>query len=106
MAQILVARQALEPSFYDDVFYWAAGPGSIEVDFLLRRGDEYVAIEVQARVRLAGDSFAGLLAIDALPGVTRRILVYLGDRPFRHEAGIDVMPFPDFLREFVGVPGA
>ena len=34
-----------------------------------------------------------------LPGVDRRILVYLGEGSFRHEAGIDVMPFDRFLAE-------
>ncbi|MBI5490453.1 MAG: ATP-binding protein [Deltaproteobacteria bacterium] len=106
VAQLFVARQALDPSFFDDIFYWAAGPGSVEVDFLLRRGGEYVAIEVKARERLDQDSFAGLIAIGSLPGIGRRILVHLGDRPFRHEAGIEVMTFPGFLRDFIGAPGA
>ncbi|MEZ4652074.1 MAG: ATP-binding protein [Candidatus Eisenbacteria bacterium] len=99
IAQILRARRALDPSLYDELFYWAVGKTALEVDFLLQRGDRYVAIEVKAKERLETRAFHGLRAIAELPGVSRRILVYLGDRRFRHEEGIEVLPFDDFLAE-------
>ncbi len=99
VAQLLRAHQALDSALYDEVYYWAVGKDSIEVDFLLQRGDKFTAIEVKARERLDPAAFAGLKSIADLRGVTRRILVYLGERGFRHEAGIEVIPFEQFLRE-------
>lgn len=99
IAQILRAYNQLGRELYDEIYYWAVGKNAIEVDFLLQRGDKFLAIEVKARDRLDASSFAGLKAIDELPGVARRMVVYLGDREFRHEAGIDVVPFERFVEE-------
>jgi predicted AAA+ superfamily ATPase len=99
VAQLLRAHQALRPALYDELYYWAVGKDSIEVDFLLQRGEAFTAVEVKARQRLDPASFAGLKAISDLRGVTRRIVVYLGERRFRHESGIEVMPFERFLAE-------
>jgi predicted AAA+ superfamily ATPase len=97
VAQLLRAHRALDPALYDDLYYWAVGKTSLEVDFLLQRADRFTAIEVKARERTHSADFDGLKAIGDLPGVGRRILVYLGEFDFRHEAGIDVMPFERFL---------
>lgn len=99
IAQLLRAHQALRPELYDELYYWAVGKTAIEVDFLLQRGASFIAIEVKARERLDPAAFSGLKAVAELPGVTRRMLVYLGDHHFRHEAGIDVLPFRDFVEE-------
>jgi len=77
------------PSF-DDVRYWASP--NVEVDFLLRRGAEYVAIEVKASDRVTSDRLKGLRAVRALPGLRRRILVYTGSLERATEDGIDVWP--------------
>jgi predicted AAA+ superfamily ATPase len=99
VAQLLRAHDALGPRLYDELYYWSAGPNSVEVDFLLRRGDRFTAIEVKARERPDPASFAGLKAVADLPGVERRILVHLGEHGFRDESGIEVMPFEKFLAE-------
>ncbi len=99
MAQLLRAHQTLDPALYDEMYYWGVGKDSIEVDFLLQRGRGFTAIEVKARERLDPAAFAGLKAIGDLPGVTRRILVHLGELSFRHEAGIEAMPFERFFAE-------
>lgn len=99
VAQILRAYDQLGRELYDEIYYWAVGRDAIEVDFLLQRGDRYLAIEVKARERLDASCFAGLKAIDSLPGITRRMVVYMGDREYRHEAGIDVVPFGRFVEE-------
>ena len=67
-----------------------------EVDFLLRRGRDFLAIEIKAQPRFSTPQLAGLRAIGELPRLTRRILVYLGDRHLRTEDGIDVWPFDRF----------
>jgi predicted AAA+ superfamily ATPase len=79
------------------VSYWApAQARQTEVDFLLRRGREFLAIEVKAKSRFSTLQLAGLRAIGELPRLARRILVYLGDRQLRTEDGIDVWAFDHF----------
>ncbi len=99
IAQLLRAHQALRPDLYDEIYYWAVGRTAIEVDFLLQRGDTLVAIEVKSSRRPDQKAYAGLKAIAELPGVTRRILVCLCDERFRHESGVEVLPFGDFVHE-------
>jgi predicted AAA+ superfamily ATPase len=85
---------------FDDWYYWAPSGGSrVEVDFLLQRGSDFVAIEVKGSARPSRAESRGLAAIAELPGVCRRILVYPGDRTLRLESGIEVLPFDAFLRE-------
>ena len=99
IAQLLVAENSLAPGLYDEIYYWAVGKTALEVDFLLQRGDGYVAIEVKARERLDSAAFAGLKAVAELPNVIRRILVYLGEHSYLHETGIEVLPFQDFVEQ-------
>lgn len=99
IAQLLRAHQELDSSLYDELYYWAVGKTALEVDFLLQRGDHFTAIEVKARERLDSAAFAGLKALDELPNVSRRILVYLGEHRLRHETGVEVLPFASFLEE-------
>ena len=84
---------------FDEVSYWApAQARQTEVDFLLRRGREFLAIEVRAQSRFSTPQLAGLRAIGDLPRVTRRILVYLGDRRLKTEDGLEVWPFDHFMK--------
>jgi len=79
---------------------WASfSEGGTEVDFLIQRGEKFTAIEVKAKESLAARDFKGLNAIAELKGIGRRLLVFLGERPFRTEGGIDALPIRDFLRE-------
>jgi uncharacterized protein len=94
---VLRAHHEVSPLF-DDIAYWApAQARQTEVDFLLRRETEYLAIEAKARTRFEPSLLAGLKAIEELPGLTRRVLVYLGDRRLRTDDGIDVWPLDAFL---------
>lgn len=84
---------------YDEISYWApAQARHTEVDFVLRRGREHLALEVKARPRFAVDQLTGLRAIADLPRLARRVLVYLGDRSLKTEDGIEVWPLDRFLR--------
>ncbi len=84
---------------YDEISYWApAEARRTEVDFVLRRGRDHLAIEVKTAARFATDQLAGLRAIAELPRLGRRVLVYLGDRALRTEDGIEVWPLARFLR--------
>lgn len=86
-------------ALFEDVTYWAPLQArQTEVDFLLRRGREYLALEVKAQFRFSSQQLSGLRAIADLPRITRRVLVYLGERRLRTDDGIDVWPL-DFLLE-------
>ena len=84
---------------YDSLAYWAPASNSVEVDFILQRRHRLTAIEVKAKTTLSSRDFSGLKAIGALDRVARRILVFLGERPFRTEDGIDALPVSAFVEE-------
>lgn len=80
---------------YDDIGYWAAAESPTEVDFVLTRDREHLAIEVKAAERYNTSMLKGLRAIADLPGLVRRILTYRGRHSFRTEDGIDVWTLDD-----------
>lgn len=82
---------------FDGLWYWAPAEGQIKVDFLIKAGKHFVAVEAKAKTSLVSKDFAGLRAICGLAGLKRRVIVYLGDRPQRTEDGIDVLPLRGFL---------
>jgi predicted AAA+ superfamily ATPase len=99
VAQLLRAYRDYR-GIYDDLAYWApAEARGTEVDFLLRRGREQIAIEVKASRRWKAEFAKGLRAIEDLRGLTRRIVVYLGAERLRPEKGIEVLPLDAFLSE-------
>ncbi len=82
----------------EECFYWAPTDShATEVDFLLRRGREYLAIEVKTTKNISSVHLSGLRAIADLPGLTRRILLYFGTRRLKTEDAIDVLPLEAFL---------
>jgi len=83
---------------FEDWYYWAPGEArETEVDFLLRRGREFVAIEVKAGSSCTAAATRGLRAIVGLKGLVRRILVYGGSQRLELEDGITVLPVVDFI---------
>ena len=87
----LLRAHAEEGELFDELHYWAPHPANrTEVDFLLRRGRELVAMEVKSQPRYHTGMLHGLRAIGELPGMARRVLVYRGKRSFRTGDGIDV----------------
>lgn len=99
IAQILRAYGDYRRLF-DHMAYWSpAEARTTEVDFVLRRGREIIAIEAKASKHWKGEFLKGLQAIAGLPGVRRRIVVYLGSRRLVPERGIEALPVRDFLEE-------
>jgi predicted AAA+ superfamily ATPase len=98
VAGLLRARQAYA-GLYDELAYWAPAQGGAEVDFLLRRGREFVAIEVKATVKPGPADFTGLKAVAELAGLKRRILVHLGARAFTTPQGVEALPAERFAKE-------
>ena len=87
-----------QSKLYEEISYWAPLQAQqTEVDFLLRRGREHLALEIKAQSRFSHSLLSGLRAIADLPRVARRVLVYLGDRRLRTEDGIEVWPLRAFL---------
>lgn len=95
---LLRARHAYA-GLYDELAYWAPAQGGTEVDFLMRRGQSFVAIEVKTTSNPDARHVAGLRAIAELRGVKRRILVHMGERPFNTADGIEAMPVMHFAEQ-------
>jgi predicted AAA+ superfamily ATPase len=90
----LLRAYGQEAELLDEVSYWSPAQSSgMEVDFLLRRGREYLALEVKSSGRFSRSWLKGLKAIGELGGVVRRILVYGGSESLKTEEGIEVWPF-------------
>jgi predicted AAA+ superfamily ATPase len=87
----------------EECFYWSPTEShATEVDFLLRRGRQYLALEVKATKNIASSHLGGLRAIADLQGLARRVLVYSGARRLRSEEGIDIYPVEAFLEALAG----
>jgi predicted AAA+ superfamily ATPase len=83
---------------FDEIAYWSpAETRSVEVDFLLQRGGEHLALEVKAGTRFSPAWLSGLTAIGDLPRLARRVLVYTGTRELRTPEGIEVWPLAKLL---------
>ena len=87
-------------ALYDELFYWSPlDAKSLEVDFVMRQGKELTAIEVKAKKRLTSDDIKGLRAINALKGVKRRWVVYMGRERQNLGDGVEAVPFAEFCNE-------
>ena len=92
-----------ESDLFEEISYWAPlDSRDTEVNFLLRRGREYLALEIKAQPRFSHTQLSGLQAIGDLPRIVRRVLVYLGDRRLRTHEGIDVWPLRALLDAVAG----
>ena len=98
IAQILRAYKDY-CDLYDDIYYWSSSEAKkTEVDFLLKRGKELVAIEVKAKTSVSNQDYRGLKAIGELPSVKRRIVVYMGKFIRKTADGIEIWPFDFFCK--------
>lgn len=75
--------------------YWRTHNG-VEVDFIWRRADKVVAIEVKSKTRWEVRDDAGLLAFSELHPKAKRFGVYLGAHPLQRPFG-RVLPIADLL---------
>jgi predicted AAA+ superfamily ATPase len=86
---------------YDELSYWSPTEShGLEVDFLLRRGKRFIAIEAKSGSRFRTEDTKGLEAIAELPGLSRRLLVYAQSSRQTTSSGIEVMGF-DALMELL-----
>jgi len=81
----------------DEMYYWAPAAGrASEVDFLLVRGGQFIAIEAKSGGSFAESWCKGLRAAAPLNGLQRRLIVYPRGPALRTKDGIEVLPFKDF----------
>lgn len=84
----------------DDMYYWAPSSRSeIEVDFLLVRGANLIAVEAKSGATFRDDWCKGLRAVAQLGGLHRRIVVYPDGPVMKTQDGIDALPFRRFAEE-------
>lgn len=82
------------------MWYWSpAETRNTEVDFLLRQGDAFVAIEVKSPSYVDTRFLEGLRAITPLCRLKQRLVVYPGDAERVTEEGIRLIPFLHFSEE-------
>ena len=99
VAQLLRAYKDYR-AICDDMYYWApSGRSEVEVDFILVRGAELIAVEVKSGSTFMDAWCRGLRAIAPLPGMRRRIVVYPRGPVMRTKDGIDAVPFQRFAEE-------
>jgi predicted AAA+ superfamily ATPase len=83
---------------FDEFCYWSpASSHMTEVDFLLKRENSYIAIEVKTSQRIHNDHLKGLRAISELKGLKRKIIIYPGERKMQTEDQIEIWPFGFFI---------
>ncbi len=81
----------------DACYYWATtAQNQTEVDFLLERGGEFVAVEVKSGATFSKTWCKGLRAVTDLDGLCRRIIVYPEGPELRTEDNIEILPFLHF----------
>lgn len=99
VAQLLRAYKKYR-GIFDEMYYWASTSGSTtEVDFLLLRDREFVAVEVKSGSLFSEKWCKGLRAIAGLKGLQRKVIVYPQGPVLRTKDGIDVMPFEYFAEQ-------
>jgi len=96
VAQLLRAYRDYE-GLFDDMYYWApSGQSRMEVDFVLLRGSDLIAIEVKSGNTFTDAWCKGLRAIQPLKNLKRRMIVYPQGPAMRTKDGIDILPFRQF----------
>ena len=99
---ILSLLRAYQDTFdlYDEIYYWSpVSSSSTEVDFLLERGLEYMAIEVKSAEVFHSHFLKGLRAVKGLKNLTRRLLIYAGERVLKTDDEIEIWPLDFFLNK-------
>jgi len=96
VAQLLRAYRDYR-NLFDEMYYWApTGQPNAEVDFLLARGKEMVAMEAKSGSTFTDSWCKGLRAVERLKGLSRRMIVYPKGPALKTKDGIEVMPVRHF----------
>jgi uncharacterized protein len=102
VAQLLRAYRNYRDSF-DEMYYWAPSSGSnTEVDFLIVRGADRIAVEAKSGNTFVEGWCKGLRAVARLKGLKRRIIVYPKGPILKTKDNIEVFPFQHFADLLAG----
>jgi len=102
VAQMLRAYRDYRDTFVE-MHYWAPSGGSnTEVDFLLVRGEDLIAVEAKSGHTFMEGWCKGLRAVVRLKGLKRRIIVYPEGPVLKTKDGIEVFPFQHFADLLAG----
>lgn len=98
VAMMLRAHNAYsEGALFDTLSYWAPAEATqTEVDFVMTRGRDVLALEVKSGARVRPEQLKGLRAIAELAGLRRRVVVTNAPRSSTLEGGIEVWTFERF----------
>jgi predicted AAA+ superfamily ATPase len=89
---------AEEREVYDGIHYWAPSQAKgLEVDFLLARGRELLALEVKSSSRFSRSWLRGLKAIGELHQMVRRVVIYTGSEQLKTDDGVEAWPVEVFI---------
>ncbi len=99
VAMLLRAAKDYKILDYQSLAFWSLAGGMLEVDFILERTRERIAIEVKHVREPQSKHLRGLRAIAELKHLRRRILVYPGTENRRTKDGIEILGFPSFVEE-------
>jgi uncharacterized protein len=97
IAMLLKAGKDLKFCDYDALSYWSPAGAATEVDFVMERASEKIAIEVKAVNEPQSNHLKGLRAIADLPKLSRRILVYPGTKNRITSDGIEIFGLASFV---------
>jgi uncharacterized protein len=101
VAQLLRASKDYQ-AICDDMYYWApSSKVETEVDFLLAKGEKFVAIEVKSGKTFSESWCKGLKAIAQLKGIQRRIIIYPEGPILKTKDNIEVYPFQYFSGQVI-----
>ncbi|MEZ4705426.1 MAG: ATP-binding protein [Bdellovibrionota bacterium] len=94
---ILCAWKEYRPMFFDSIYYWKSHSSKQqEVDFILEKDKDLIAIEVKAKDKIFKKDLNGLKAFSNLHPVKEKKIIYLGKEKQKIE-DIDILPFQDWL---------
>ena len=101
VAQLLRAYKDYH-AICDDIYYWApSSKAETEVDFLLSKGDRFVAVEVKSGKTFSESWCKGLRAVAGLAGLYRRIVVYPDGPILKTKDNIEIFPFRHFSMQVI-----
>jgi len=102
IAQMLRAYRDYR-NLFDEMYFWApSGRSKTEVDFLLVRGGELIAIEAKSGQTFSESWCKGLRAIAPLKDLRRKIIVYPNGPILQTRDGIEIFPFRQFSEVLSG----
>lgn len=101
IAMLLRAYNDLGMFEFDSISYWSPPGGSTEVDFVVERGKDKIAIEIKTSKEPGTEHLKGLRAISDLKGLKKKILVYPGKRDRKTNDGIEILGFESFIHKII-----